>query len=131
MQSARNRKGVKLFLYLVVIVAVSVLAEFVFTTAYSGSKDDPESGIENEAYSVQGVPIPEKVTFAGEPLPLDLFDVKEALDRELLSNAYFHSQTIRLIKLTCPPLHIAINCAARCRSKIKYRAFGFFFITFS
>jgi len=99
MLSVRNRKGVKLFLYLVVIVAVSVLAEFVFTTVYSGSKDDPVSGIENEAYSVQGVLIPEQVTFAGEPLPLDLFDVKEALDRELLSNVYFHSQTIRLIKL--------------------------------
>ena len=99
MISVRNRKGVKLFFYLVVIVAVIVLAEFVFTAAYSGSKDDPVIGIENEAYSVQGVSIPERVTFAGEPLPLDLFDVREALDRELLSNAYFHSQTIRLIKL--------------------------------
>ncbi len=99
MRSVRNRKGAKLFLYLVIIVAVSVLAEFVFTTAYSGDKDDPVSGIENEVYTVQGVPIPEEVTFAGEPLPLDLFDVKEALDRELLSNVYFHSQTIRLIKL--------------------------------
>ena len=39
------------------------------------------------------------VNFAGEPVPLDLFDVKESLDRELLSNTYFHSQTIRLIKL--------------------------------
>ena len=47
----RNRKGAKLFLYLVVIVAVSVLAEFVFTTAYSGSNDDPVSENENEAYS--------------------------------------------------------------------------------
>ncbi len=99
MQSVRNRKGAKLFLYLVIIVAVSVLAEFVITTVYSGSKDDPVSGVENEVYSVQGVLIPEEVTFAGEPLPLDLFDVKEALDRELLSNVYFHSQTIRLLKL--------------------------------
>ncbi len=71
MRSVRNRKGAKLFLYLVIIVAVSVLAEFVFTTAYSGSKDDPVSGIENEVYSVQGVLIPEEVTFAGEPLPLE------------------------------------------------------------
>lgn len=43
--------------------------------------------------------IPETVTFAGEKIPLDRFDVKEALDRELLSNNYFHSQTIRFIKL--------------------------------
>jgi membrane-bound lytic murein transglycosylase D len=99
MQSGENRKGAKLFLYLVIIVLVSGLAVLVTTTAYSGSKDDPVSDTENEAYSVQGVNIPEEVTFAGESLPLDLFDVRESLDRELLSNAYFHSQTIRLIKL--------------------------------
>ena len=43
--------------------------------------------------------IPDSVAFAGEWLPLDRFDVKESLDRELLSNAYFHSQTIRYIKM--------------------------------
>lgn len=43
--------------------------------------------------------MPDSVEFAGEWLPLDRFDVKESLDRELLSNAYFHSQTIRHIKL--------------------------------
>jgi hypothetical protein len=43
--------------------------------------------------------IPGTLTFAGEEMPLDRFDVREALDRELLSNAYFHSQTIRYIKL--------------------------------
>ncbi|WP_321997046.1 lytic transglycosylase domain-containing protein [Draconibacterium orientale] len=45
------------------------------------------------------VELPETVSFAGEKMPLDRFYVKEALDRELLSNAYFHSQTIRYIKL--------------------------------
>ncbi len=99
MQSGENRKGAKLFLFFVVFVVVSGLAVFVSTTGYSGSKDDPVSETEKELYSVQGVVIPEEVTFAGEPMPLDLFDVKESLDRELLSNAYFHSQTIRLIKL--------------------------------
>jgi hypothetical protein len=53
-----------------------------------------------EQYSVFGVEIPSDAAFAGEPMPLDLFDVREALDRELLSNTYFHSQTIRLIKLS-------------------------------
>lgn len=43
--------------------------------------------------------MPDSVEFAGEWLPLSRFDVKESLDRELLSNAYFHSQTIRYIKL--------------------------------
>lgn len=44
------------------------------------------------------VALPEKLDFAGEKVPLEYYDVKENLDRELLSTAYFHSQTIRYIK---------------------------------
>jgi hypothetical protein len=44
------------------------------------------------------VKLPEKLTFAGEEVPMKYFDVRESLDRELLSTVYFHSQTIRYIK---------------------------------
>lgn len=44
------------------------------------------------------VELPEKLEFAGEKVPLEYYDVRENLDRELLSTAYFHSQTIRYIK---------------------------------
>jgi hypothetical protein len=54
-----------------------------------------KSGANQPSYPLQ----PGMITFAGETVPLDLFDVKESLDREILSNTYFHSQTIRLIKL--------------------------------
>ncbi len=75
------------------------LGIFLATTGYSegvGNGDDPREG---ESFAVYGVDLPGRVDFAGEPMPLDLFDVRESLDRELLSNTYFHSQTIRLIKL--------------------------------
>jgi membrane-bound lytic murein transglycosylase D len=36
--------------------------------------------------------------FAGEPLPMDNFDVRERLDRELLVNTYWHSTTVLNIK---------------------------------
>ncbi|MDO8929532.1 MAG: lytic transglycosylase domain-containing protein [Bacteroidota bacterium] len=42
--------------------------------------------------------MPKELTFAGEKVPLEYFDVRENLDRELLSTVYFHSQTIRYIK---------------------------------
>lgn len=42
--------------------------------------------------------LPERVTFAGEEMPLDIADVRERLDKELQSNTYFHSNTIFLIK---------------------------------
>lgn len=44
------------------------------------------------------VELPEKLTFAGEEVPMEYYDVRENLDRELLSTVYFHSQTIRYIK---------------------------------
>ena len=42
--------------------------------------------------------LPKKISFAGEKTPLDIFYVKESLDKELLINAYWHSSTIMLLK---------------------------------
>jgi membrane-bound lytic murein transglycosylase D len=44
------------------------------------------------------VELPAKLTFAGENVPMEYYDVRENLDREMLSTVYFHSQTIRYIK---------------------------------
>jgi hypothetical protein len=44
------------------------------------------------------VKIPKSVNFAGEEAPLDIFYVREYLDRELTINTYFHSSTILLFK---------------------------------
>ncbi len=37
-------------------------------------------------------------SFAGQPLPLENFDVRERLDLELMRNAYFHRNTLLLLK---------------------------------
>lgn len=42
--------------------------------------------------------VPEKVEFAGENVPLENFDIRESLERELMINVYWHSQTIWLIQ---------------------------------
>jgi hypothetical protein len=44
------------------------------------------------------VDIPANMVFAGETLALSNFDVRESLDRELLVNSYFQSQTIMYLK---------------------------------
>lgn len=75
-------------------------ATIVVVVMVLGSARSVESKIIIESKTeFKAVKIPESVSFAGESMPLDRFDVKESLDRELLSNAYFHSQTIRYIKL--------------------------------
>ncbi len=49
-------------------------------------------------YFVKAFNLPNKLQFAGERVPLQRFDVKEALDRELIVNSYWHSNTILLLK---------------------------------
>ena len=44
------------------------------------------------------VKLPDEIDFAGEPMPLYTLDVKERLDRELLVNTYWHSNSFQLFK---------------------------------
>ncbi|MDQ4140188.1 MAG: lytic transglycosylase domain-containing protein, partial [Bacteroidota bacterium] len=49
-------------------------------------------------YNHRPFPLPKTMTFAGEPVPLEIPDVAERLDRELQSNAYFHSNVLLALK---------------------------------
>ncbi len=49
-------------------------------------------------YQVFAMPIPDGLTFASEKVPLQNIIVKEALDRELHSNTYWHSNTFYYLK---------------------------------
>jgi len=44
------------------------------------------------------IKLPAKMSFAGEPVPLTIADVRERLDREMHINAYWHTNTIFLLK---------------------------------
>lgn len=48
---------------------------------------------------IKSVDIDHTFTFADEKVPTEIFDVKERLDRELLVNSYWHSNTVQNIKL--------------------------------
>jgi len=76
-----------------------VFALVLTNRGYGGTDPDPGFEPDNlQTYSVLPVGIPDTVYFAGERMPVEYFDVREALDRELMSNTYFHSQTMLLIK---------------------------------
>jgi hypothetical protein len=42
--------------------------------------------------------LPRQTDFAGESVPLENFDTRESLDRELLVNGYWHSRTLMILK---------------------------------
>ena len=44
------------------------------------------------------IDIPEAISFAGEPVPLTMPDVRESFDKELQINTYWHSNTLFLLK---------------------------------
>lgn len=52
----------------------------------------------NENYSIFSLDIPDSLSFAGERVPVDNYWVKENVDRELLINTYWQSQTVLFIK---------------------------------
>lgn len=47
---------------------------------------------------ITSVPIPKIVIFAGDTVPIERSDVKEALESELMINAFRHSHTLAIIK---------------------------------
>lgn len=49
--------------------------------------------------TIHAVKLASNYDFAGEPIPMDYFDVTERLERELLVNTYHHSSTLLHIKL--------------------------------
>jgi len=51
-----------------------------------------------EKYRVFSLPMPENINFAGEQVPLTEWDVRERMDRELLVNTYWQSNTLLAIK---------------------------------
>jgi membrane-bound lytic murein transglycosylase D len=58
----------------------------------------PEFPIEDGPLPAVSFDLPAEIEFASEPVPLQIPDVKERLDKELQTNVYFHSNTIFLIK---------------------------------
>ena len=63
------------------------------------STDGPESFRQSDSLIInRAYKIPETVSFAGEKMPLENFDTRESLERELLTSAYRHSSTILIIK---------------------------------
>ncbi len=76
-------------------VAVLAIGLFTFSTT---TKEDAYWEMFFKDYRIYAIPIAEKQVFAGELVPIQDFDVRERLDRELLVNAYWQSTTLLHIK---------------------------------
>ncbi len=84
------------------VLASLILILIIFNLfSYSTSKKNKQSNsidsLKNN-YAVRSLPIPNKLYFAGEKVPIENFDVRESLDKEILKVAYWHSEMILYFK---------------------------------
>lgn len=89
-----GKYSIPFYIYVVMVVVLFFLA--IAIQGFTDSAEENGDGRNN--YAVSAVKIPQELYFAGEKVPLDNFDTRESLDRELLVNTYFHSQTFLYIK---------------------------------
>lgn len=84
-------------------LALAAFLSFALFSSYTGQNDNKEAATISQQDNrlpqmIQSVDLDKSFDFAGEALPMDNFDVRERLDRELLRNAYYHSSTLLNIK---------------------------------
>lgn len=79
------------FLMLLCFALLSLASNRISATAFI-DYNEPVS------YKVQALNIPEEIQFAGETMQLTETDLKERMDKELLVNTYWQSNTLLMIK---------------------------------
>lgn len=93
MKKPTLKEGLLLIVFILFIPVVYTLQSFT-------EEETPEDFVSKfqEDYSIYALELPDTLYFAGERVPMEYFDVRESLDRELLVNTYWQSQTILFIK---------------------------------
>ncbi len=102
LNSLKNRINLsKLIVFLYVIAFGIIVCGLFFCSQTDPAKpSNTEPLAEAREVYLTPVTLPDKLEFANESVPLSNFDVRESLDREMLSVANFHSQTLLYIKKT-------------------------------
>ncbi len=79
----------------IAVLAVSAIS--INAVQDAQTDENLEKKIVND-YNIYALPIPDKLDFAGEAVPLNNPDIRERIDRELLVNAYWQSNGLLLFK---------------------------------
>jgi membrane-bound lytic murein transglycosylase D len=80
------------------IASFILLVGILFCSSSAIKCSNNEELNNNHSNNAIAFPIPDDIYFAEERVPVENFDVRESLDREIQINAYWHSQTIIFIK---------------------------------
>lgn len=81
-------------LLMLLLITGAALALHLLTFSSSMETDLDHQRRFNQQYNIFSLNLPSEITFCGEPVPLHLIDVRERLDRELLVNTYWQSNSL-------------------------------------
>lgn len=93
-----TRNGKKILVSGLIIVKAAVIVSLITQGFNRDDNAELRELIREMPYQAGSFALPEEFHFAGERMPLENFDTRESLDREILISAYRHSATITLIK---------------------------------
>jgi len=79
----------------IILLMVIIALLFINATKTDESKLNDEF---NQYYRIYALSAPKSVFFAGKEISLNEFDIAERYDRELLTNVYWQSQTLLMLK---------------------------------
>ena len=75
-----------------------LLAFLIVSLAFNLSDADKYKSLFTEAYKIKTPYLPNNLEFAGEKMPLEKSDIRERMDRELMSTVFWQSNTMMMIK---------------------------------
>ena len=81
----------------VIVSGIFIFKYFTFSTDLE-KEDNHYQNYVNQHYKVFALELPDSITFLNEPVPLGMNDIAERLDREMLINVYWQSQTLLFYK---------------------------------
>jgi hypothetical protein len=86
-------------IFSIFVLAGTIIIILSVAQSFKGFKNNSSGKVLSDTiYSNKPYKLPDNITFAGEKMPLENFDTRESLERELLTGAYRHSSTILIIK---------------------------------
>ena len=88
----------KLNKILQIIIVAFAIAGFYSISVHFSSDSSKNAERSNNWINAREIYVPKKLSFANENVPLNRIDVKEQLEREIIVNTFYHSQTILLLK---------------------------------
>lgn len=85
-------------LILSILSIFGIISIAILTTAAIEKDDESKTNNDSTFIVSKQIYIPDSATLFGERVPLEYYEVREALERELLVNVYYQSQTTQILK---------------------------------